>query len=746
MVVEEPSVVAAVSGAAKTISAAGGFTATTSERNEIFAQVQLLDIEDVGAAVAVLQSSKQQIIDMANSFVPNMVQRGGGVHGITVRTPERRSSKRPLRPNEVSLLDTSASSWLVVHLHLDVCDAMGANAASTAAEGVAPLLAQLTNGRIGLRIVSNLCTTRLAKASFRCPISTFTYKSLSGELLAARIIEAASWAEDDPYRAATHNKGIMNGVDAVAVATGQDWRAIEAAAHAWAAGCGVSDAFSEEDIIKTGRRYGEGYKPLTRYWAERDPNVADASSNLYLCGELELPISVGTKGGVLKTNPVYAYTLGIMGDPDSKTLAMAMVTVGLAQNFAALRALCSEGIQRGHMSLHARNIAIAAGAPSHAINECVAYMVESGRVNQDVAREYLMAHELHISLPQLVSEETKQKAKPPSTFYFEASTNSFDSSEEKLTLNVAFQTLGSKPVHLLLTPTSPHTSFMEQLLGERSHEWLTSTFALLDKIELNTTRPGRANRMLSKKLKLLSILLNLVVRGLMGAYPDETRRFIDNVINKVAKDSLGAGKVFRKESHLKPSPLGKIQVSATFLDGLKRDNTPTKDSPSHLEVARPLILALWQVFELRVLQWVGHQPLANELLNVQLKVLAALTSAPTTSNSTSPLREPPSLGDVPSASDSVDAQDDRGLEMNISKSSQAQKSVSLLRFFAFLPVHARRFQCSLFLLCDASTYDAPLLTAERLAFLKALGTELEHEQVLARDCGSRGLKAGKNQT
>jgi degradative hydroxymethylglutaryl-CoA reductase len=154
----------------------------------------------------------------------------------------------------------------------------------------------------------------------------------------------------------------MNGIDAVAIATGQDWRAIEASAHAWAAGCGVFDAFSEDVILTEGKRWGQGYKPLTRYWVEADAGVdpkATEGKGLYLCGELEMPISVGTKGGVLKTNPVYAYTLGMMGDPDSKQLAMAIVAVGLAQNFAALRALSTEGIQRGHMSLHARNIAIA---------------------------------------------------------------------------------------------------------------------------------------------------------------------------------------------------------------------------------------------------------------------------------------------------------------------------------------------------------------------------------------------------
>ncbi|KAJ3223420.1 hypothetical protein HDU81_009203, partial [Chytriomyces hyalinus] len=327
MVVEEPSVVAAVSGAAKTISTfGGGFTATTSERNIIFAQVVIMDVVDVNAAAETIRGRSQEVIDIANSFVPNMLARGGGVVGVTVRVqPRFKAASRPRKPREVNVVGGGLSdSWLVVHLHLDVCDAMGANAASTVSEGVAPFLSQWVGGRIGLRIVSNLCVERLAKATFRMPLAKMAYKSFTGRQVASRMIEAVEWANDDPFRASTHNKGIMNGVDAVAVATGQDWRAIEAAAHAWAAGCGQEpeQAF---------------YKPLTHYWVEADEGVelVDGSDEgLYLCGEMEMPISVGTKGGVLKTNPVYTYTLGMMGNPDSKGLARAMISVGLAQNFA----------------------------------------------------------------------------------------------------------------------------------------------------------------------------------------------------------------------------------------------------------------------------------------------------------------------------------------------------------------------------------------------------------------------------
>ena len=197
------------------------------------------------------------------------------------------------------------------------------------AEGVAPFISKMTGAQVGLRIISNLGNERLTTASFKIPLERLEYKGFSGTEVAERIVEAYEWAKDDKYRAVTHNKGIMNGIDAVAVATGQDWRAIEAACHAWA---------STES----------GYQPLTRYWIDKSTQPA------LFCGELILPLHVGTKGGVLKTHPTYNYALGIMGFPTSAELAMSMACVGLAQNFAALRALCTEGISRGHMALHAR--------------------------------------------------------------------------------------------------------------------------------------------------------------------------------------------------------------------------------------------------------------------------------------------------------------------------------------------------------------------------------------------------------
>ncbi|KAI8898414.1 hydroxymethylglutaryl-CoA reductase, degradative [Globomyces pollinis-pini] len=364
MVVEEPSVVAAVSGAAKLISANGGFITQQPTKNIIYSQVQLLDIldSDLTRFVTILTNDKDHIVSLANALCPSMVKRGGGVVDMSVRIIKK---SNPTSKN--------SSQWLVIHFHIDVCDAMGANIATTVAEGMAPYLANICNARIGFRIVSNLATERISKAKFKIPISSLDYKGFTGLQVAERIIEAYEWAKDDPYRAVTHNKGIMNGIDAVAVATGQDWRAIEAASHAWAS-------------LKNPTL---GYQPLTEYWIEQDD-----SGIRFLVGELCLPICVGTQGGVLKTNPSYQYALSIMENPTSKQLAISMVAVGLAQNFAALRALATEGIQKGHMALHARNIAISVGAPNQSIGECVAHMIETNQITQMAAKEYLEAKRL----------------------------------------------------------------------------------------------------------------------------------------------------------------------------------------------------------------------------------------------------------------------------------------------------------------------------------------------------------------
>ena len=240
---------------------------------------------------------------------------------------------------------------------------MGANIVNTIAEGIAPSLEQVTNARVGLKILTNLCVQRITRVQFKIPVDQLKWKGVEGRVVAERVVEAYHFADDDPFRAATHNKGAMNGVDAVAIAVGQDWRAIEASAHAYMQ-----------------QRVGY-YGPITSYAVIDEPLTAEARAQLppmltvppvasaagtYLVGCIELPFAVGTKGGALQTHPMYRLTHALLGNPDAATLAQVMCAVGLAQNFAAMRALAIEGIQRGHMGLHARNIAIAAGVP-HAL-------------------------------------------------------------------------------------------------------------------------------------------------------------------------------------------------------------------------------------------------------------------------------------------------------------------------------------------------------------------------------------------
>lgn len=715
------------------------------------------------------------LIDAGNRYIPNMVSRGGGVIDMEIRKVAK--TKRPLRPREISQ-KTDSSYWLVIHFHIDVCDAMGANCASSIAEGVAPLMAELVDARVGVKIVSNLSTQRMAKTTFRIPTKHLEYKGFSGAEVAKRLVEAYQWAEDDPFRACTHNKGVMNGVDAVAIATGQDWRAIEAAAHAWGCGAGKADV-SEQ-------RYGS----ITKYWIEQSENGVDE----VFCGELELPISVGTKGGVLNTHPVYQYSLGVMGNPNTKSLAISMACVGLAQNFAAMRALVTEGIQRGHMSLHARNIAIAAGAPPHAINECVAYMVESGRINLTAAHEYLQAHEIHIIIHKDLTSDIKTVApNPPSMFYFQESrpagaASKSASGEDRVTLNIAFQTLGKSPVNIELTESTKTTdTLVRELFGDKTHAWLMNTFGLLDSVKLNNSQHSRANYMLVRKLKFISILLNIITRRLIERYPMETKSFIDRIFGHVRhhESSSSLSRRNKKSSststqsksqkpsielHLKAIretgiALGSPCTSALTspIDGADGDaslknaavlppslnlelksvgedvprgtqwtlpdsgifrrellasvaspqdtSTPEigNDKPTLLQVGLPLLLALWQVFELRVNQWVGKRLLANVLLEEQRRIISALVA---------------SSSAVPNLHDLYAEQHQH----------QPQPHHSLTETFSeFMSVHAKRFQMSLFLLCDAINFDPTLITENRLKFLLYLGAYLEWEQARMHD-------------
>lgn len=345
MVVEEPSIVAAISSAAKMARGAGGYT-TESSPPVLTGQIQVVEIPDMDAAINAVRSAKQKVIDLANSFHPRMVARGGGAVDMDLRTYP---------------LQSSNGEMLVIHLHVDTRDAMGANLVNGMCEGVASLIESLTDGKVFLRILSNLSDRAMARATVCIPPERLAGRGYSGEQVRDGIVIASDFAQADPYRAATHNKGIMNGIDAIALATGNDWRAIEAGAHAWA-----------------GR--GEGYQALSR-WSR------DAEGNL--CGELEMPLKVGTVGGPLESNPSVAVNLRLLGVQAATELAEVMAAAGLAQNFSALRALATDGIQQGHMTLHARSVVKAAGTPARLFEQVLERLLRSGDIKIWRAREIL---------------------------------------------------------------------------------------------------------------------------------------------------------------------------------------------------------------------------------------------------------------------------------------------------------------------------------------------------------------------
>ncbi|MEM2871297.1 MAG: hydroxymethylglutaryl-CoA reductase, degradative, partial [Candidatus Caldarchaeum sp.] len=336
--IEEPSVVAAASNAAKMARDGGGVYSFQGQQLMV-GQVQLLNVPNPYAARVEILRNRDEIIAAANERDPVLVNLGGGAKDVEAR-----------------VVDTQLGPMVVVHLVVDVKDAMGANAVNTMCEAVAPMLARMSGGVFRLRIISNLADKRLVRAYTLVPA-----QSVGGTEVARGIVEAYHFAKADPYRAATHNKGIMNGVDAVAIATGNDWRAIEAGAHAYAA--------------RTGR-----YEPLT-VW-EQMPNGD-------LHGSIELPLAVGIVGGATRTNPVAKLCLKILGVKTAEELAEVMAAVGLVQNLAALRALAAEGIQAGHMSLHAKNIAVMAGAVGEEIDLVAEEMVKQKTIRVDRAQEIL---------------------------------------------------------------------------------------------------------------------------------------------------------------------------------------------------------------------------------------------------------------------------------------------------------------------------------------------------------------------
>ena len=344
MAVEEPSVVAGASFMAKLARSGGGFSARTTAP-EMIAQLQVLDVPDLDKAEERIESQKDRLLAEAGEVDPLLKSLGGGPRDLEVRL--MRNS--PIGP------------FVVVHLIYDVRDAMGANAVNTAAEKLAPTIEEITGGRVHLKILSNLADRRLASAQCMIPLQELAFEDYEAAGVRDGIIEAWAFAMCDPYRAATHNKGIMNGVDAVVIATGNDWRAVEAGAHAYAARSGI-------------------YTSLSTWGEDEDGN---------LVGSLEMPLAVGIVGGATKVHPGASMALKLMGMKTANELAEIIISVGLAQNLAALRALATEGIQRGHMNLHARQIAIAAGAEGDMIVLLAERMMQEKTIRIDRAEEIL---------------------------------------------------------------------------------------------------------------------------------------------------------------------------------------------------------------------------------------------------------------------------------------------------------------------------------------------------------------------
>ncbi len=344
MAVEEPSVVAGASFMARLARGGGGFTAHVTPP-EMIGQMQLIHLTNPGEARLKILEHQGELMESAATIDPVLARLGGGPRGLEVRLLEQ----SPIGP------------FLVLHLIYDVRDAMGANAINTAMERLAPRVEELTGGKVHLRILSNLADRRLARARCTIPLKDLAFGDFSADAVRDGIVAAWAFASVDPYRAATHNKGIMNGVDAVVIATGNDWRAVEAGAHAYAARSGVYTSLSA--------------------WGK------DAEGNLV--GTLEMPMAVGIVGGATRVHPTAKAALKLMKIQTAGELAEIIVSVGLAQNLAALRALATEGIQRGHMGLHARQVAVAAGAEGELIGKLADRLVAERNVRIDRAEEIL---------------------------------------------------------------------------------------------------------------------------------------------------------------------------------------------------------------------------------------------------------------------------------------------------------------------------------------------------------------------
>jgi hydroxymethylglutaryl-CoA reductase len=352
MVVEEPSVVAAASSAAKLVRAGGGFRAEV-DPPLMTSQIQLTGVLDRTEARDAILAHEAELLALADRAAAGLVARGGGARAIDVRW-----------------LGEASDQMIVVHIYVDCRDAMGANLINGIAEAVADRLAELARATVGLRILTNLCDRRCVRVTCRVPAAALATDEMDGERVIDAIVNASRFAELDPYRAATHNKGLMNGIDAVVIATGNDWRAVEAGAHAFAA-------------------RGGRYAPLSTWRREVLPGGHTPRREGALVGRLELPMALGTVGGTLRVHPAARLSLRMLGVESAGELAQIAASVGLANNLSAVRALATDGIQRGHMALHARSVALAAGATGGMVERVAHMIVEARDITLEAARRAL---------------------------------------------------------------------------------------------------------------------------------------------------------------------------------------------------------------------------------------------------------------------------------------------------------------------------------------------------------------------
>jgi hydroxymethylglutaryl-CoA reductase len=691
MAVEEPSVVAAASSAAKLVATAGGGFRTATSGNIMTSQIQLVGTEDMPAAIAAIECNRERLLSIANTTLcPNMKKRGGGAVDIYCRVVSQaaRTAATAAAGNAwytacddelVVNASEPQTQFLVVHIDVDVCEAMGANIVNTVAEGLSEEVSKITRSRVGLRILTNLCMQRRARSVFEIPLKKLGWKGVDGEDVASRIIEAYNFAAVDPYRAVTNNKGIMNGVDAVAVATGQDWRAIESAAHCYASRSGQYASLSHYEISV----------------------ASDGSGTRVLRGSLEMPIAVGSKGGALMTHPGYTATHAILQQPSARNLSGIIVSVGLAQNFAAIRAIAVTGIQKGHMALHARNIAVAGGAPSELVSEVCSYMLLRKSINVETAKEYLHAHAVFSEIQSNSPPMSPVSVTLPSMFYVEIPIPEL---EDTISLNIAFEAINQHPQYIaIMAPTKGDkmlTTLQRQLLGDKGYNQLEKMFLFLASmrsivISASSSESdllvSRSNIGLQNKLQLLSILINILSYRLMEVRPHKVRAFMRKLLEASSGSANGAND---GEMH---------ELDAKLFHDLMVESVEPGDEL--LATGLPLFLALWQVLHYHIEQEVPHKLLRARLVKEQWELLNDIVRSY-------------ELGTL--SSDKIDelTADDQPLEE---------------RFLAYVAVQATRWQATLLLLIDSLALASELVTPERLSFLTRIGEYLEWEGSIAHD-------------